>query len=222
MGPKIKAVIMTEPDLTPTESPLNLESVGETTSKKKGTKKKIIYGVVLAAILSGFIVVLVITLAGEALFFRNVDEAVSLRTKLGDERFRIQGITVPDTIDKKADIVLENGERVVAISFQIAFNGATANVIYRGELAAVFTNCLPVILEGHWSESGENSSVFKAGDDGYYFDSREMLVKHDNNYILPENDDLENVKYKSENPNRIDDAVGEINNHDPLSKCPQV
>ena len=216
---------MSQPDLTPThlETDLNnaKKNAEKNANKKPKTFKKYIYGAILVAILSGLGVLLFITLSGASLFFLDVDEAIQRRDSLGEQRFRVQGITVPRTINKKADISLSTGERTTATSFQIAFNGESAYVIHRGDLANIFTDCLPVILEGRWVASGANSSTVNGAE--YYFASSEMLVKHDNNYVLPEeaNQNQADQTYKSTNSARIDEAVGSSSN-DPLDQCPQT
>ncbi len=241
---------MTEPDLTP-RPPAELPAVSDATPSKR---KKAGYGAILVLILTGLGVLLYTTLSGASLFFLNVDEAVERRDDLGTERFRIQGITVPQSIDRHADILDEaTGERATAVVFQIAFNGEVANVVHRGGLADMFADCLPVILEGRWAfasedlftdlsndssnDSSKNRELFQA-ELPHYFLSSEMLVKHDNNYIPPDEDE-ENAgdnnyagdnpaqdnpaqnNYKQDNPDRIESAV-RSQSFDPLGGCPQA
>lgn len=211
---------MSQPDLTP--SPPDLKS--QATRQNKSWQKKTLYGGILAVILAGLGVLLFITLSGASLFFLDVDEAVQRREELGSERFRVQGITVPETINKEADVTNpDTGEKEVAVVFKIAFNGEIVNVIHRGNTANIFTDCLPVILEGRWVSSNQNRAA--VGGASYYFASTEMLVKHDNNYIPPDDEGEEGedsgAVYNSQNPDRIDDAVGGLNS-DPLRSCPQT
>lgn len=203
---------MSQPDLTPASPPVLPEKPPKT------WQKKTLYGGILAIILAGIGFLLFTTLSGASLFFLDVDEAVQRRDELGSERFRVQGITVPQTINKQANITNPaTGEREVAVAFQIAFNGEIVNVIHRGNTANIFTECLPVILEGRWVMSDKNASV--VGGASHYFASNNMLVKHDNNYVPP--DDNSESNYNSENPERINEAVGALNT-DPLSSCPQT
>ena len=202
-----------EPDLTPRTLD---EPVQE--KRKLSKRRKAGFGIILAGLLAGLGFLLFTTLSGASFFFLDVDEAVERREDLGSERFRIQGITIPNTIIRDADVVdFRTGERVTALTFSIAFNGQVANVIHRGDQADIFQDCLPVILEGRWvdDDAGELERVFGSE---YYFASSDMLVKHDNNYIPT--DSLEE-DYSQTNPERIDDAVGAAD-LDPLRGCPQT
>jgi cytochrome c-type biogenesis protein CcmE len=95
-----------------------------------------------------------------ALYYRNADEAVADRTSLGTKRFRVQG-TVQDDVAQTGDLV----------TFSIAFNGATVAVHHHGDPPDLFKADAPVVLEGHWDQTGA------------YFDSDTILIKHDPQYI---------------------------------------
>ncbi len=215
---------MPEPDLTPRPA----KELPATAKPRHLKRKRAGYGAILVLVLAGLGVLLYTTLSGASLFFLNVDEAVERREDLGTERFRIQGITVPQSIDRQADILNEaTGERATAVVFQIAFNGEIANVVHRGGLADIFADCLPVILEGHWASVSEDlfNDLFKDRESfqtelPYYFLSSEMLVKHDNNYIPPDEEDADD-NYKQDNPDRIESAV-KSQSLDPLGGCPQA
>lgn len=60
--------------------------------------------------------------------------------------------------------------------------GATVDVIHRGDPPELFQPGIPVVLEGRWS--------------GDHYASDRIMVKHTN-------------EYKAENPDRVDDYVGE-------------
>ena len=60
--------------------------------------------------------------------------------------------------------------------------GATVDVIHRGDPPELFEPGIPVVLEGHWS--------------GDHYASDRIMVKHTN-------------EYKAENPDRVDDYVGQ-------------
>lgn len=130
------------------------------------------------------VVVLVVVLAiggfavasalGDAsLYFHNVDEAVDQRDELGTSRFNIQGIVEPGTVEDVPG----------GVSFRISFNGVEAEVDHTGDPVELFDDDIPVVLEGHWSGTG---------DDAVFLSDR-MLVKHDENY-------------EAENTERLDDA----------------
>ncbi|HVE47956.1 MAG TPA: cytochrome c maturation protein CcmE [Acidimicrobiales bacterium] len=60
--------------------------------------------------------------------------------------------------------------------------GATVDVIHRGDPPELFKPGIPVVLEGRWS--------------GDHYASDRIMVKHTN-------------EYKAENPDRVDDYVGQ-------------
>jgi cytochrome c-type biogenesis protein CcmE len=102
-----------------------------------------------------------------ALYYRNADEAVAQRASLGTRRFRVQG-TVQQGVQKVGQ----------EVDFVIAFNDASIEVHHQGDPPDLFQPGLPVVLEGHWSE------------DGTYFASDRILVKHSEDY-------------KAQNPDRV-------------------
>ena len=157
------------------------------------------------------------TLSDSSLFFLDVDDAVERQESLGQDRFRMQGIIVPDSIDITAELRdLETGEQESVVAFRVAFNGESTGVLFRGKPAELFANCLPVIIEGQW-KLGQSQSYF---GENYYFLGDDMLVKHDNNY-KPSDGEGDN-SYRQENPDRVEDAVGSEEGADPLRACPQV
>jgi cytochrome c-type biogenesis protein CcmE len=116
-------------------------------------------GLVIGALLlvGGF--VLWKGLADASLFFYNVDEAVEMRSELGDDRFNMQGTVIDGTIDRSG----------VPITFDVTFNGVVASVEHRGTEPGLFDENIPVVLVGRWN--------------GEVFESSEILVKHDEVYV---------------------------------------
>lgn len=112
-------------------------------------------------------------LGDATLFFRNADEAVAQRAELGTTRFRLQGLVVPDTVVELPD----------GVEFEVTFNGVVVPVEHQGDPPELFQDDIPVVLEGHWSDTS---------DDAVFLSDR-MLVKHDENY-------------DAENPDRVVDA----------------
>ncbi len=141
--------------------------------------------VVVVALLVAAIALLVKGLGDEALFFRPVDEAIAERDDLADRRFRLQGIVVPGTVTER-DV-----DEEPSVVFSVEFDGQRADVVHQGDPALLFQDGIPVVLNGRWREgSPDGVEGFTCGaNDGYWFESSEMLVKHDNEYVAanPEN-----------------------------------
>ena len=144
-------------------------------------------GVVLVVVILGF--VLFRFLSDTSLFFLNADEAVEQREDLGDDRFRIQGTPVSGTITETT-VEFEQ-----AVAFSIGYNGTVVDIVHVGSPPDLFQPGVPVVLEGNWEEGAPAEiDTFEAGaNDGYYFASNHMLVKHDNDY-------------RAENEQRLEDA----------------
>lgn len=122
------------------------------------------------------------------LFFHEVDQAVEKRSELDDERFRMLGIPVDGTIVRTT----VDGEQAVA--FTVTFDDVSTDVVHIGDPPQLFQPDVPVTLEGRWVQGGAPVDEFTDGvNDGWYFESTHMLVKHDNDYI-------------NDNETRIDDA----------------
>ena len=124
---------------------------------------------------------LVSGLLGDAsLFFYNADEAVERRGELGPERFRVQGTPVAGTV---SDTFLDDAP---ALAFTIGFEGSLIDVVHTGDPRELFQPGVPVVLEGAWRPGpapvDEPARAALAADDGWYFTSDRMLVKHDNDY----------------------------------------
>jgi cytochrome c-type biogenesis protein CcmE len=98
-------------------------------------------------------------LSDATLYFRNADEAVAQRESLGTKRFRLQGTVAGRPTE--ADGV---------VSFAVAFNGASVDVRHVGSPPELFRPGIPVVLEGHWDQSGA------------VFDSDRIMIKHDATY----------------------------------------
>ncbi len=127
-------------------------------------------------------------LVNGTLFFHEVDQAVEQRSELGDERFRMLGIPIDGTISATR----VDGEQAVA--FTVSFDDVVADVVHIGDPPQLFQPDVPVTLEGRWVQGDAPVSDFSGGvNDGWWFESTHMLVKHDNDYI-------------NDNEVRIDDA----------------
>jgi cytochrome c-type biogenesis protein CcmE len=98
-------------------------------------------------------------LSDATLYFRNADEAVAQRESLGTKRFRLQGTVTGAPADAAG-----------VVSFAVTFNGASVDVRHVGSPPELFRPGIPVVLEGHWDESGD------------VFDSDRIMIRHDATY----------------------------------------
>jgi cytochrome c-type biogenesis protein CcmE len=115
--------------------------------------------VVLGVVLVALGVVVFKGLSDATLYFRNADEAVAQRESLGTDRFRLQGTVTGDPTETDG-----------VVSFAVAFNGASVDVRHVGSPPELFRPGIPVVLEGHWDESGD------------VFDSDRIMIRHDASY----------------------------------------
>jgi cytochrome c-type biogenesis protein CcmE len=93
-----------------------------------------------------------------ATFYYNVDEAVQEQDSLGDQRFRMQGNVVPDSIVETDD----------GVDFVLAYRDVEVPVQHLGDPPELFSSDIPVIIEGNF--------------DGDHFASDEILIRHDSTY----------------------------------------
>ena len=156
-----------ELDLTPE----SLDAIPVRRGRRKGPM--LVIGFVVVVI--GF--ALFQGLSGASLSLNDANDAVAERSELGDKRFRLLGTPISVTDDE----YLLAGNTVVL--FTVACDGIAVDVAHRGNVAEAFQMGVPVVLEGSWKTSTELDRSFDRGaNDGYYFDSDRMLVKHDNDY----------------------------------------
>lgn len=150
--------------------------------------KKWMPRLVIAGIGVALLAVLFQTLGDASLFFLNVDEAVERRVELGEQRFTLQGTP----IDRASELQVAGQQ---AVSFTVAFDGVEANVVHIGSPAELFQPSVPVVLEGRWVDglpTGAESSGTATSD--YHFESTRMLVKHDNDYRVDNEDRLDEAE----------------------------
>jgi len=97
---------------------------------------------------------------------------------MAERRFRMQGTPVANTVtDTLADFRQ-------AVAFSVSFGGIAADVLHVGTPPDLFTPGVPVVLEGRWvAGTPADLPAFACGvNDGFYFASDHMLVKHGNEY----------------------------------------
>ena len=121
-------------------------------------------------------------LSGATLSLNEANDAVADRDELGERRFRLLGSPIAIT-EGEAEI---DGTRVIL--FTVACDGVAVDVAHRGDAAESFQMGVPVVLEGRWHSPAEATGSLPSvewtdgANDGWFFDSDEMLVKHDNDY----------------------------------------
>lgn len=136
---------------------------------------------VVAVVLAGVVIALVWNLVGGSLFFYNADEAVERRDELGDERFTLQGLPIGCSIANG----FQRDNPVVA--FSVTHGGVAVDIVHVGDPAELFEPDVAVVLDGNWVEGDPDVDGFDGlADDGFYFASDRMRVKHDNDYINEE------------------------------------
>ena len=146
--------------------------------RRPPTVRRIISLLVVAGAVGGITFALVRLVTDASLFFLNADEAVERRDELAGQRFRMQGTPVAHSV-LATQLDFEQ-----AVAFTVSFEGAAADVVHVGSPPDLFTPGVPVVLEGRWVEGRPpDLAEFACGvNDGYYFASDHMLVKHDNEY----------------------------------------
>ncbi|MFV2039042.1 MAG: cytochrome c maturation protein CcmE [Acidimicrobiales bacterium] len=112
--------------------------------------------------------------------FLEADIAVSQREEQADRRFQLLGSPIADA--DKDDAVFVDGDQLVP--FTIAFDGVKVDVLSLDTPPDLFGAGIPVVLEGRWVEGPAPAGIVWPGgaNDGWYFESDRILVKHDNDY----------------------------------------
>ncbi len=135
-------------------------------------------------------VVLWRALADATLVFREVDDAVERRLDLGDDRFRMLGSPLSGSVQ---EVTLADGRPAVA--FSVALDGVVADVVHTGGVSDQFQPEVPVVIDGSWVQSSDFANV---AADGWYFASDRMLVKHDNEYRVDNQDRINEVEERGQ------------------------
>ncbi|HVF31777.1 MAG TPA: cytochrome c maturation protein CcmE [Acidimicrobiales bacterium] len=125
-------------------------------AKPAATKLRIL--VVVVIVLGAIAFVVFKGLDDAAVYFRTADEAVAEKDELGDQRFRIEGAVVTDSVEQAGDVV----------EFEIISAGVTVPVVHRGDPPELFKPGIPVVLEGRW--------------EGDVYASDRIMVKHTSEY----------------------------------------
>ncbi len=167
-------------DLSASDSPDAGDESLDLTPRRRDDESRgsrLVPTIVLAAVLAVIGFVLFQGLSGATLFLRDANDAVEQRSELADRRFRLLGSPIAITDDEFE----MDGETTVR--FSIACDGTAVDIVHRGNVAESFQMGVPVVLEGRWSDSADIGVPWNSGaNDGFYFESDRMLVKHDNEY----------------------------------------
>ena len=158
---------------------VDAEELDLTPQKRDDIKRgsKLVPAAVLSVLAIAVAVLLFQGLSGASLFIRDADDAVADREELADRRFQLLGSPIAVS-DEEFEL---NGS--IAVRFSIACDGTAVDVVHRGNVAESFQLGVPVVLEGNWESSAAIGEPWEAGaNDGFYFESDRMLVKHDNEY----------------------------------------
>ncbi len=131
----------------------------------------------IAGLVFGVAIVLILNLLSASLFFYNADEAFERREELSDERFTLQGSPIGCSITEG----FHGDDPIVA--FSVTFGGRAVDIVHFGDPADLFQPDVPVVLDGAWVNTNPGVEGFVGiANDGWYFASDRMRVKHDNDY----------------------------------------
>ena len=128
------------------------------TSGRKGVRWRYVVIAALCVVAVGWMLVL---MQRNVVFFKTVSQAVADRTKDGTHTLRIGGAVVPGTIHDTAD----------GADFDLTEGGKTVLVDHSGTQPALFEDCAPAVVVGHWQ--------------GTTFVSHQIIIKHGNQYEPP-------------------------------------
>lgn len=116
----------------------------------------------------GGIIALVIALTVTSLndnltYYLFPTEAIEQRSEFDEgERFRLAGLVVEGTVTEDGD----------ELRFDVTDGGATIPVVLTNTPPPLFDEAVPVLLEGTWQDGT--------------FNAEEALIRHDENYVIPE------------------------------------
>ena len=136
------------------------------------------------------VVVLIWFLITNSQSFLPADQAVEERSQLGDRRFQILGSPIASATSDLT-VIIDGNEYTF---FTIAFDGVLVDIVSTGTPPDLFDEGIPVVLEGKWSQGPlpQQGFIFQNGaNDGWWFSTNRILVKHDNDYREERLDDAE-------------------------------
>lgn len=121
----------------------------------------------VVVIVAAIVLLLFQGLGDATLFFYNADEAVARRDDLGDDRFRLQGTVVPESV-----VQTDNG-----VEFTIVYADVEVDVRHTGEPPDLFQEDIPVVVEGSWTDDGvvESDAIVVKHTEVYEEDNADRL-----------------------------------------------
>ena len=149
-------------------------------TRAAGRSRWIPIGVVAAIAIA--VVGLVWFLVTNSQSFLEADEAVAQREDQGDRRFQLLGSPIQFKEQVNDQVVVVAGEEFTP--FTVAFDGVRVDVLSEGIPPDLFDCGVPVVLEGRWAQGvPPDGVVWPVGaNDGWWFETDRILVKHDNDY----------------------------------------
>lgn len=180
-------------EVTGREEPGRLDLTPRQVAAGQRRRRRLLPLLVLGLVAVGLVFVLLRTLGDAALFFYNADEAIARRGELVDQRFRVQGTPFGTPFSTEIE---RDGRQETAVVFPIAFDGRIIDVVHIGSPAELFQPGVPVVLEGAWAQGMPDGvgPVPDGANDGWYFASTDMVVKHDNEYRNDESERLDDAE----------------------------
>jgi cytochrome c-type biogenesis protein CcmE len=151
---------VTATDTAPPAAPPPPSTPARSRRKRRAIIAATVCGLAIVAI-----IVLVVALSQNVVFFRTVSEAVAHRPTEQGDRLRVAGAVVPGTI----------AETSKGVRFEITDGKKTIPIVQQGDAPDLFKSGAPVVCEGRWSK-------------GAAFDSDRILIKHGNEYKPPKID----------------------------------
>ncbi|HJM27769.1 MAG: cytochrome c maturation protein CcmE [Acidimicrobiales bacterium] len=132
-------------------------------------------------VIAGAVIILVWFLVTNSQSFLPADEAVESRLEMGERRFQLLGSPVTN-VDDDQTFIIDGNEYTF---FSVSFDGILVDVVSQGTPPDLFDEGIPVVLEGKWVQGPLPNPlyVFENGaNDGWWFATNRILVKHDNDY----------------------------------------
>lgn len=131
-----------------------------------GQRQFVLFGI--AGVVALIVAITVAGLNENLTYYLYPNEAVAQRTDFPDgERFRLAGQVVAGSLTESGD----------DLTFEVTDGSTTIPVLLVSTPPALFNEEVPVLLEGYWT--------------GEFFTADEALIRHDENYEVPDEGNYE-------------------------------